>query len=221
MASWAGTPGPVVGPGPGPRKPQSDIPVDWKGDQQKLRTALYDDCVELLQRDQNRDVRFYALLAVGNLNRPANPDEPFADDFIALLVNRYRQEDDARIRAEIVKSFSLMPNNSDSIRAVLRDGLVDRQQAVRTTALTALTAGGRSKLSFDEARPILEASLKADDAAVRLGAVQALNVFGASSAAHIPVLERMRETDSDFQVRTSAQLAIEAIRRALSAKPAK
>jgi hypothetical protein len=64
----------------------------------------------------------------------------------------------------------------------------------------------------------LEASLKAADAGVRLGAVQALNVFGAPSADYLLVLERMRLTDPDAQVRTSAQLAIEAIQRALKAQ---
>lgn len=59
----------------------------------------------------------------------------------------------------------------------------------------------------------------ASDAGVRLGAVRALNVFGAPARGDIPLLERIRDTDPDAQVRASAPLAIEAIRRAIRDKP--
>lgn len=218
MARWAGTSGPQVGPGPGPRRELPIIPIEWKDDQQKLRDALYDQCLEVLKSDQDRDVRRSALGAVGYLNLPANPGQPFSDEFVALLVNLFRSDRDPRIRAAAVGSLYLMPNDSNDVRGVIRDGLVDTQESVRSAALRAIepvAQGGRSKVSFLEAQPVLDRGLKAKDAGVRLGAVRALNVFGASSAAYIPLLNRMRETDPDDQVRTSAQLAIESIQRAL------
>ena len=221
MARWAGTSGPQLGPGPGPRRELPVIPIEWKDDQQKLRDALYDQCLEVLKGDQDPEVRRYALNAVGNLNLPASPGQPYGDEFVALLVNLFRSDRDPRIRAAAVGSLHLMPNDSTDVRGVIRDGLVDAQEAVRSAALTAIepvARGGRSKVSFREAQPVLDRGLEAKDAGVRLGAVRALNVFGASSVAYIPLLERMRETDPDYQVRTSAQLAIESIQRALKGR---
>jgi hypothetical protein len=222
-AWWAGTRGPEVGPAPAgapPPPPRAIIPSEWRDDQRTLRDALYDDCVVLLRTDAA--VRHDALLAVGNLERPVRPDDPMSDRFVQLLLDLYRNDRDARIRAEVVKTFGMIANNSEAIRAVLKDALVDPTEAIRREGLNAITpqaVGGTPKLSFEDARPTLLAALRDADAGVRLGAVRALNVFGAPARGDIPLLERIRDTDPDAQVRASARLAIEAIRRAIRDKP--
>jgi hypothetical protein len=221
MASrWAGTSGPGMGPA-SPAAPTGErriIPVEWRDDQRKLREAVYDDCVGLLRSDKNRAVRHHALLALGSLEWPLRHTDPYSDTFIQLLVDIYRKDPDARIRAEVVKTFRPIPNESDPIRLVLRDALVDPEDAVRHEGLNAITpqvVGGRPKLSFADARATVLRALEDDRPGVRLGAVRALNVFGAPAGEYIPLLERMRQVDPDAQVRQSAALAIDAIRRAI------
>jgi HEAT repeats len=221
MASrWAGTSGPLMGPLPdGSLSPRGEpIPAEWLDDQRNLHEAVAEDCSRLLLEDQNQTVREYALLALGNLESPSDPNEPLRPQFIELLVNVFYNDADARIRAAVVKALTLIPNNSDMVRAVLRDGLVDPQAAVRHEALTGLTPqalGGRSKVSYEEARATFARALEHADPEVRLGAVQALNVFGASASEYIGILERLQQTDGNAQVRTSAGLAIAAIQRGM------
>jgi hypothetical protein len=84
------------------------------------------------------------------------------DEFVAVLIEGYRQDADPRIRAEVVKAFRLTPNDSAAIRAVLRDALVDPAESVRHEATSILTAqgrGARPKLSFEDARLALLASI--------------------------------------------------------------
>jgi len=135
-----------------------------------------------------------------------------------LFVDLYRHDPFVRIRAEMVKTFRLVPNNSPEMRAVLRDALVDPNAAIRHEGLTGITpeaTAASRRLSFDEARDTVAPALKHADASVRLGAVQALNVFGAPAAPYIETLDRLSSADPDAQVRASARLAIEAIQRAL------
>jgi HEAT repeat protein len=220
MASrWAGTAGPGLGPASpvAPTGERRTIPVEWRDDQQKLREAVYDDCVSLLRSDQNRAVRHQALLALGSLEWPLGHTDAYGDAFVQLLLDVFRNDPDARIRAEVVKTFRLIPNESDPVRLVLRDALVDPEDVVRYEGLNAITpqvVGGRPKLLFDDARATVLRALEDDRPGVRLGAVRALNVFGAPAREYVPLLERMQQVDPDAQVRQSATLAIDAIRRA-------
>jgi len=219
MASrWAGTPGPPSGPGPrnSVQPERGVIPLEWKDDQQKLRDALSEGLLALLRRDPDPTVRHDTLIAIGSLEWPATTDDLIRDEFVAVLIERYRQEGDPRIRAEVVKAFRLTPNDSAAIRAVLRDALVDPAESVRHEATSILTAqglGARLKLSFDDARPTILTSIKHPDGPVRVAAVRALNAFGAAAAEYVPVLRQLMNTDPDPQVRTSAELAIAAIER--------
>ena len=217
-ARWAGTSGPGMGPTPVPRPEQRVIPAQWKGDQDVLRDALEDDCLALVKSDPDDRVRYQAFLAVGNLERPMQPEGPLSERIVAVFVDLYRRDSSSRIRAEIVKTFRLVPNNVPEMRAVLRDALVDANASIRHEGLTAITpqaTPGLRRLSFDEARDVVVAALRHADPGVRLGGVQALNVFGLPAAPYIPALERLSEVDPDAQVRASARLAIEAIQRAL------
>jgi hypothetical protein len=81
--------------------------------------------------------------------------------------------------------------------------------------VTSQAAGGHLTIAFEEAREIVTAALRDGRPVVRRGAVRALNVFGRSASAFIPLLERMSVEDPDPGVRESSQLAIEAIRREL------
>ena len=211
-ARWAGTSGPGMGPSPMPRPEPPIIPAEWKGDQQTLRDALENDCLALLKSDPDDRVRYQALLTVGNLELPPQRDDPLTARIVGLFVDLYRHDPSARIRAEVVKTFRLMPNNTPEMRAVLRDALVDANASIRHEGLTGITS---RRLSFDEARDTIVTALKHADPSIRLAAVQALNVFGASAAPYIGTLERLSGNDPDAQVRASARLAIEAIQRAL------
>jgi hypothetical protein len=218
-ARWAGTPGPGVGPGPrnSVQPERRVIPLEWKDDQQKLRDALSDGLLALLRGDPDPTVRHDTLIAIGNLERPARADDLIRDQFVAVLIERYRQDADPRIRAEVVKTFRLTPNDSAAIRAVLRDALIDPAASVRREATSILAAQGREarppKLSFEDARSTILASIKHPDGSVRVAAVQALAAFGAAAAEAVTVLQQLKSTDPDSEVRTWAQLAIEAIER--------
>lgn len=217
-ARWAGTSGPGMWPSPTRRPEPPIIPAEWKGDQQVLRDALEDDCLALLKSDSDDRVRYQALLAVGNLERPTQPDDPLPERLVALFVGLYRHDLSARIRAEVVKTFRHVPNNTPEMRAVLRDALVDTNATIRHEGLTGITPQATAvsrRLSFDEARDTIVTALKHADPGIRLGAVQALNVFGAPAAPYIQTLERLSAIDPDAQVRASARLAIEAIQRVL------
>jgi hypothetical protein len=220
MASrWAGTPGPGFGPGPrnSAQAERVVIPLEWKEDQQKLRDALSEGLLALLREDPNAQVRHDTLIAIGNLERPARPDDPIRDEFVAVLIERYRQDADPRIRTEVVKAFRLTPNDSAAIRAVLCDALVDPAASVRHEATSILTTQERGarplKLSLEDARPTILASIKHPDGSVRVAAVQALNAFGAAAADYVAMLQQLMNADPDSQVRLSAELAIEAIER--------
>ena len=217
-ARWAGTSGPVMGPSPMPRPELPIIPVQWKGDQQTLRDALENECLALLKGDPDDRVRYQALLTVENLELPTQRDDPLTARIVGLFVDLYRHDPSAQIRAEVVKTFRLMPNNTPEMRAVLRDALVDANASIRYEGLTGITpeaTAASRRLSFDEARDTIVTALKHADPSIRLAAVQALNVFGASAAPYIGTLERLSGNDPDAQVRASARLAIEAIQRAL------
>jgi hypothetical protein len=215
-ARWAGTSGPGMGPRPVPI-----IPAEWTGDQRTLRDALENDCLALVKSDPDDQVRYQALLTVVNLELPAQLYEPLTARIVGLLVDLYRHDPSARIRAEVVKTFRLMPNNTPEMRAVLRDALVDANASIRYEGLTGITpeaTAASRRLSFDEARDTIVTALKNADPSIRLAAVQALNVFGASAAPYIETLERLSGNDQDAHVRASARLAIEAIRRATAGR---
>lgn len=217
-AHWAGTSGPGMGLSPTPRPEPPIIPAEWKGDQQALRDALEDDCLARLKSDPDDRVRYQALLAIENLERPTQPDGPLPERLVALFVDLYRHDPSARIRAEVVKTFRLVPNNTPEMRAVLRDALVDTNATIRHEGLIGITPQATAvfrRLSFDEARSTIVTALEHADPGIRLGAVQALNVFGAPAAPYIQTLERLSAIDPDAQVRASARLAIGAIQRAL------
>jgi len=225
MASrWAGTPGPAFGPRPANSVPpeRSVIPLEWKNDPQRLRDALSEDLLTLLREDPDAKVRHYTLLALGNIERPARANDFVRDEFVAVLIERYRHDPEPRIRAEVVKAFRLTPNDSAAIRAVLSDALLDPAASVRHEATSLLTSQGRgarpTKLSFDDARPTILAALKHPDRWVRVDAVQALKAFGEAAADSLAVLQQLQTTDPDAEVRTWAELAIEAIKRELREK---
>lgn len=218
VARWAGRIGPGLGPDRAPLARL--IPVEWKDDQATLRDALERDCEALLRHDPDDGVRYQALLAIGNLERPLQADDPLSQYTVDLFIDLYRHDSSARIRAEVVKTFRLVPNSAAEMRAVLRDALVDPVAEVRFEGMTAITPEATldpRRLSFDEARATVVAALSHRDAAIRLAAVQALNIFGAPSAPYVDDLERLHQTDPDDQVRESARLAIEAIDRAVRA----
>jgi HEAT repeat protein len=218
ISRWAGTQGPQVGPAPNgdpPRPPRPVIPLEWSDDQRILREALHDTCVSLLQTDPIVQVRREALRAVGNLYLPARATDVADEELIALLVDRYRTDDDAWIRHDVVQAFASLLNNTGPVRAVLRDALVDSEEVVRQAALGALEPQREPKLSFADARDLILTSVKSSDGGVRWGAVRALNLFGASAREYVPLLEGLRITDPDPRVRESAGLAIEAIERAV------
>jgi HEAT repeat protein len=160
-------------------------------------------------------VRREALRAIGNLHLPAQAVDLADERFVGLLVERYRIDDDARIRHDIVEGLALIANNTEPIRTVLRDALVDSEEMVRQAALRALEPQRRPKLSFAYARDLIVTSLKSSDGGIRWGAVRALNLFGAPAREYLSLLEGMRSSDPDLRVRESAGLAIEAIERAL------
>lgn len=220
-ARWAGTTGPGVGPS-SPHMPRSTpklIPAEWRTDRETLRRGLFDACLALLRYDTDERVRHSALLAIGNLEVPADVEQPIGEEFVSLLIDVYGRDPSGGIRAEVVKTFRLASNNSDRIRIVLRDALIDRASSVRHEALTALESaavGGVPKLAFADARSTILAGIKDGDPAVRLSAVQALNLFGASARDQLPLLEQLSGSDPDLRVRNSARLAIEAIRRDLT-----
>lgn len=194
------------------------------GDRALLRENLPPECLRLLWSDSDARVRHYALLAIGNMERPARADEPFPDSFVTLLLDLYRRGQDARIRAEVLKTFRLIPNTSEAIRVAMRDGLVDSSEIVREEALKGVSpqvVGGVSKVSFEDARQTITEALGATDSDVRVAAVRALNVFGAPAAPLVVVLESLRRSDPDPRVRRSAQLAIEAIGRAVRERSGK
>jgi hypothetical protein len=217
---WAGTSGPAMGPNrsgtPSPQR--ATIPSEWANDQRRLRESVYADCLRVLRSDSDRRARHYALLALGNLELPIRASDPVRQEFVELLVGLYRSDADSAIRSEVVKTFRLIPNTSPDIRDVLRDALLNPDPAIRHEGLAAITpqvVGGSPKLSFEDARPALLDALRDPRSGVRVGAVQALNVFGAAARVYIPMLEQIRQSDPDEAVRESARLAIEAIRRAI------
>ncbi len=217
-AHWAGISGPGVGPSTPPRPAPPSIPAEWQGDQRALFEALEDDCLALLKGDPDDRVRHQALLAIGNLEPRTQADGPLSVRLVGLFVDLYRHDPAPRVRAEVVKTFRLVPNNTPEMRAVLRDALVDAHASIRHEGLTGITPQATAaprRLSFDEARDTIVAALKHGDPGIRLGAVQALNVFGAPAAPYIQTLERLSDIDPDAQVRASARLAIESIQRAL------
>ena len=218
ISRWAGTRGPQVGPRPnsGPSGPERPvIPLAWSDDQRALREALRDVCVSLLETDPVVRVRREALRAIGNLYLPAAAADLADERFVALLVERYRTDADARIRHDIVEGLAFLANNTEPIRSVLRDALVDSEEMVRQAALRALEPQRRPKITFTDARDVIDRSLKSSEWGIRWGAVRALNLFGAPAREYLPLLEGMRSSDPDVRVRESAGLAIEAIQRAL------
>ena len=218
ISRWAGTRGPQVGPRPngGPIGPERPIiPLAWSDDQRALREALHDVCVSLMQTDPAVRVRREALRAIGNLHLPAGAADLADERFVALLVERYRTDADARIRHDVVEGLALIANNNEPIRSVLRDALVDSEEMVRQAALRALEPQRRPKIAFADARDLIDRSLKSSDGGIRWGAVRALNLFGAAAREYLPVLKGLRSSDPDLRVRESARLAIEAIERAL------
>jgi hypothetical protein len=214
----AGTTGAAFGPAPDGRPPpaSSGIPAEWRGDQARLNEALASACVARLREDGNAKVRHAALMALGNVQRPERPDEPFASAFVDLIAAVYRRDPDPAVRAEVVKTVRLMANNTVATREILRDGLVDPSDGVQHEALAAITPqamAGTSKLSFDDAEPALAVAVRSQSPVVRIGAIRALNVFGKASAPYLPALERMEREDGDSAVREAARLAIAAINR--------
>jgi hypothetical protein len=206
--------GPAPDGGPPPTSPR--IPAEWRGDQARLNEALASACVALLREDGNAKVRHAALMALGNVQRPERPDEPFASAFVDLIADVYRRDPDPAVRAEVVKTVRLMANNTVATREILRDGLVDPSDGVQHEALAAITPqamAGASKLSFDDAEPALAVAVRSQSPVVRIGAIRALNVFGKASAPYLPALERMEREDGDSAVREAARLAIAAINR--------
>jgi hypothetical protein len=213
-ARWAGTSGPVPSAQQNPSSGQSaTIPSDRRDDQRKLRETLFGDCLQLARTDRDEKVRESALLALGNLERPLSPTEPWREQFIEQLVELFRRDSDPRIRGEIVKSFRLSTNDSGAVRAVLRDALLDRYASVRNEALASITPSGRrSKLSFGDARVALGHALESPDPDLRIAAIQALRAFGPAASEFIPVLQRLRQNDRDAGVRSFAELSLDAIR---------
>jgi HEAT repeat protein len=216
ISGWAGTRGPQVGPMPnagGPRPEQPIIPAEWRTDRRTLREALYDVCVLLLRTDPVVRVRREALRAGANLQQPERQADLYDEGFVELLVERYRTDGDARIRQVVVEGLTYIANNTEAIRAVLRDALADPEERVRQMALRGLEPQRRPKLSFNDARDLIAHSLQSPDGGIRWGAVRALNLFGASAREYLPLLEKLRSSDPDLRVRESAGLAIEAIKR--------
>jgi HEAT repeat protein len=195
--------------------------LEWKDDQRKLRDALSEGLLGLLRGDPDSRVRYYTLMALGNLERPVRAEDPIRDEFVAVLIERYRHDADDRIRAEVVKALRLSPNDSPAIRAVLGDALVDPAESVRHEATSVVTAqgrGARARLSFEDVRPTILASTRHPDVAVRVAAVRTLMLFGAAAAADLSRLRELVDADPDPQVRSSAALAIDAIQRDLRLK---
>jgi hypothetical protein len=190
------------------------IPASWKNDRQALLVALQPELVGAVRQDSDPRVRHEAILAIGLLVMPDRASESFSGWVVDLLLERYRQDADSRVRAEVVKFFRLGQDDSEAIRRVLIDALVDPDAAVRSAAFLVLrppVPPARIGLQMGDVRPAIDKALIDGHAGVRLGAVRALNELGAQATSYVPVLDRLRRTDPDPQVRTSANLAIEAI----------
>jgi HEAT repeat protein len=219
VARWAGTMGPGVGPSPPgvpPPLPREPFPAEWKHDQQILRRDLYDDCVRLMRSDPDATVRRYAVIALVNMERPPGSDDTFPESFMSALAVVYRADQDDHLRAEVVKTFRLVPNNTTEIRDVLRRALIDPGKSARYEALMALdppATGGHIKLSWPEAEEVLRPALTNPDAVLRLSAVQAIRAFGPAARGQLAALESIRDRDPDPSVRAVAESAIRAIRR--------
>ena len=207
----AGVTTPMLGPAPpgwpAPKPPREPIPAAWQGDQQRLRDSVSGDCVRLLRGDADDRVRAAALMALANVERPSGTDGSWSPAFVELLIERFHQDTSQVVRTDAMKGIALMSNDGAAIRAAFAEGLVDPQPGVRHHALGALerqAMSGREKLAFGEARKTLERALTSPDPQVRLGAVQALNVYGAAASGFVSRLEALGRTDPDQQVRTSA-----------------
>ncbi len=208
---------------PSPKPPQHPSPppagplFDWGGDREPLRTELRDLLASVLTKDGDERLRYHALLALGDIQM--SPRSDWMAPLLPALVDLYRHDRSDRIRAEVVKTFRLEQGTARRIemRDVIRDALIDLSPPVRREARSAISAqrlGGPVKVSFAEARGTIVPALQHEDARMRLAAVQALDAFGASSAAHLPVLGRLSRSDPDGDVRAAARLAAQAIQRA-------
>jgi hypothetical protein len=220
---WAGTTGPGMGPPPRgtpPPEPPPLIPAEWRTDQATLRTHVRDTCVAMVRGDTHEEVRHTALLAAYAMYLPTDPlAEAFPDEFVSLVIDVYRRDASDRLRSEAVKALRGMTNNSEPIRNVLSDAIVDKARSVRFQGLTSLTpetVGGPTKLIFAEAYGTIRRGTKDNDRAVRLNAVHALRLFGAAATEAVPLLDTVSTADPDPDVRAAARLAADAIRPELA-----
>jgi HEAT repeat protein len=186
------------------------VPVEWRGDQSRLNEAFGDEVSHLLRTDPDGRVRHGALVALGNLLRPEGAGALAPGGLVDLVIEIYQRDSDAGVRTECVKTLRLIPNDSPTIRHVLRDALVDPSAVLQHEAQSAIT-GPHAKLTFAEVEPALKEALRSSTTSVRVGAVRALNMFGGSSASYLAVLQDMERNDIAPEVRTAARLAIKSI----------
>jgi HEAT repeat protein len=201
----------MVGPSPPGWAPpvSAVVPLEWRGDRSRLNDAFGDDVSHLLRTDPDGQIRHAALVALLNLLRPEGA-EAHSPALVNLVIEAYQRDDDARVRTECVKTLRLIPNDSPTIRQVLRDALVGPSEVLQHEAQSAIT-GPHAKLTFAEVEPALKEALRSSTTSVRVGAVRALNMFGGSSASYLAVLQDMEQNDIAPEVRTAARLAIKSI----------
>jgi len=181
----------------------------WLQDRPRL-LELRPQVITMAFSDPEPKVRRSAVLAVGNMDfNPRDRELRLTERTIADFSALYVRDADSGVRAEIVKCFALIPNDSPSVRKILVDALSDPSTGVRHYAM----AGAR-RLALPAMLPKVVDGLGDPDSGVRFGAVQALAFYGTSALPHLPTLLQLRETEPDAQVRAEIDRTIAAIRRA-------
>ena len=135
-----------------------------------------------------------------NLQQPTRPEDALPDRLVGQLIRPVSPRSFHTHSCRGPEGLQAVPERLPNIRVLLRDALIDPNPSIRYEGLAAITpqaTTGMPKLTYEQARQTLVSALEKSDPAVRLGAVQALNVFGAAAAPQIPVLEGLAKSDPD------------------------
>jgi len=160
--------------------------------------------------DPDPEVRLDAVKALASMDfdireRELKLKAQTVDDFAA----HYARETKGYVRAEIVKSFALISQDSPRIRQVLLSALNDPDIWVRRYALD-----GSKRLRLSEALPKAVEALSDTDWEVRFKGVRVLNALGVQAASHVEALEEMLASETNEIVRGEIERTLSKIRKA-------
>lgn len=167
---------------------------------QRFRPAL----IQALQ-DPARAVRAQAVMTLGNYEFELDKPYAFRPDTVRVFTDHYYQEQDQRIRTEILKAFALGDTTS-SIDQVVGDTLRDEAPAVRQYAVRAAR-----KLDPSRAGALLVRALHDPDTRVKSAAASSLGTFGRRVASVAQAVEDALLREPDPEVRAALKGALEAI----------